>query len=265
VGFLSREQSITDSKPLELYTFTMGVEVWQYTSADHIVIYGGETFVPVFISRSGFSRGNDLNRSALQIDVAGNDSVSMPFRTGLLPAVMVVTITRLHYGDTEGSVIWKGKVVGCKWAGAVATLVADSIASVMVRSGLRRPYQVTCPHVLFGDEACRLNKAIYTYSLTASAISGATITITPSGGFVDGYFVGGHILYDGHYRLIAAYAGGVVTVIDSLPDLAVGDTVILWPGCKKTVAACKEFNNLLNFGGLPFLPPSNPFVGKGLV
>ncbi|WP_269915579.1 phage BR0599 family protein [Acinetobacter sp. HY1485] len=45
-------------------------------------------------------------------------------------------------------------------------------------------------------------------------------------------------------------------------DLALGDVVSIYPGCDKLNTTCTDkFNNILNFGGFPFMPSSNPFVG----
>lgn len=264
MGFLSREQSVCTSQPLELYAFTMGEQVWRYTSADHVVTYNGVEYSPVFISRGGFSRGNDLNRSAMEVDVAITDSLSMPFRTGLLPNIMLMRLTRVHYGDTEGVDSWYGRVIGCKWHGSVATLIVDSAATILRRAGLRRVYQVTCPHAMYSD-SCGVNKNNYQFDSTVSVVDGNVVTVIGASGFPAGYFIGGYVLSGVDQRLITNQVGGVITMIDVMPDLLVDDAVSMWPGCDRNLLTCKNrFNNYLNYGGLPFIPPKNPFSGDAI-
>lgn len=55
-----------------------------------------------------------------------------------------------------------------------------------------------------------------------------------------------------------SYASGVLTVqlLKPLPfPVATGDTLVLVPGCDKTMGTClNAFNNLIHFGGQPFVP-----------
>lgn len=44
--------------------------------------------------------------------------------------------------------------------------------------------------------------------------------------------------------------------------LDIGDTVKVYAGCDKLNTTCStKFNNILNFGGFPFIPQDNPFTG----
>ncbi len=264
MGFLALEQSVDASKPLELYRFTMGGSEWCYTSADHIVSYGGKGYAPVYINRQGFTRGNDLNRATLEVEVAAGLDVTMGFRTGLLPAVMLLTLYRLHYEDGEAVVMWKGRVTSCRWQGSVATLAVDSIATILRRAGLRRVYQIMCPHALYLG-ACKVNPDDWQFTGATSAVAGNIVTVTGAGGYPNGYFTGGVIAGGNEVRLITQHVGAAITMIDSMADLIAGASVSLWPGCDRTMAICNNrFGNVLNFGGLPFLPPKNPFSGDSI-
>jgi len=66
--------------------------------------------------------------------------------------------------------------------------------------------------------------------------------------------------------MITAHASGAILMVDSIEGVTEGSTVTLWPGCARTMNAClNKFNNLDNYGGLPFLPSKNPFSGDALV
>lgn len=265
MSYTAREQSDYSGHPLELYRFTMGDRLWLYTSADHEVAYGDESYQPGYIKRSGFTKGGDARKSSIEIEVSASNDLALVFRTGWLPALMVMTIYRHHYEDAEFSVLWKGRITGCKWAGSVATLTSESVFTLFQRAGLRRMYQVGCPHVLYGS-ACGLHEATWKVAATVDAVGGTEVTLTGIAGYGDGYFLGGIFKAGDELRLVTAHAGGVITLVDAMDGLVEGDTVTLWPGCGRTVNACKsKFNNLDNYGGLPFLPSKNPFSGDALV
>ena len=265
MSYTAREQSAATGHPLELYRFTLGGEQWLYTSADHEVAYGEDLYQPVFITRGGFTRGGDTRKSTIDIELAVTNPVALLFRTGWLTTTMIVTIFRHHYEDGEFSVLWKGRVTGCKWSGSVATISSDSVFTLFRRAGLRRVYQIGCPHVLFGA-ACGLDQADWDFGSTAAAVNGNQITVTGAGAYPNGYFTGGMLQAGSDYRMITAHSGTAITLVDVIAGLAEGAAVTLWPGCGRNMTVCAgRFNNVVNYGGLPYLPSRNPFSGDALV
>lgn len=80
-----------------------------------------------------------------------------------------------------------------------------------------------------------------------------------------GYFTQGVITFTGGAnaglsRSVTGYTNpngnGIVTIIDALPNVpAPGDRFTIQPGCSKELSTCDlKFNNLINFGGTPFVP-----------
>lgn len=65
-------------------------------------------------------------------------------------------------------------------------------------------------------------------------------------------------------KAMALTSGSLIQLqlLKPLPfPVAGGDTVLLVPGCDKTLATCQNvFNNLIHFGGMPFVP--NPEVAQ---
>lgn len=155
-----REKSDYSGHPLELYRFSLGDQQWLFASADHEVAMGEDLYQPVYIRRSGFSKGGDAAKSTMEIEVNAANDVALLFRSGWLTGSLILTVYRHHFADDEFSVLWKGRVVSCKWAGSMATLSSESVSTLFKRAGLRRVYQTGCPHVLFGD-ACRLEAAAW--------------------------------------------------------------------------------------------------------
>ncbi|QQG66368.1 phage BR0599 family protein [Desulfobulbus oligotrophicus] len=265
MSYTAREQSAYDGHPLELYRFALGGEQWLYTSADHEVAYGADLYQPAFIKRGGFTRGGDTRKSTIEIEVAAGNPVALLFRTGWLAATMVVTIFRHHHEDSEFSVLWKGRVTGCRWSGSMATLTSDSVFTLFRRAGLRRVYQIGCPHALYGP-GCGLNANAWRVQSTISAVAGNQVTVAGAGAYPGGWFAGGMLLAGAEYRLITAHSGNIVILVDAVDSAVAGGPVSLWPGCDRAMATCNNrFGNLDNYGGLPFLPAKNPFSGDALV
>ena len=265
MSYAAREQSDYDGHPLELYRFSLGDRQWLYTSADHEVTFGEDQYQPVYVRRGGFTRGGDARKSTIEVEVAATNPVALLFRNGWLPGVMILTIYRHHHEDADFSVLWKGRVTGCKWSGSVANLSSDSVATLFRRAGLRRVYQVGCPHVLFGA-ACGLDAAAWDYPGEVSAVSANLVALDGASALGDGYFTGGMLKFGDEYRMIVAHSGNDLTLVDALADLYVGASVTAWPGCARSLAVCKDkFDNLDNYGGLPYLPSKNPFSGDALV
>jgi uncharacterized phage protein (TIGR02218 family) len=266
MSFLNREKSPCSGHPIELYRFAMGEKLWMFTSADHEVeLSDEEKYQPVYIKRGGFIRGGDTRKATLDIEIMDSNPVAMLFRAGWLPQSMIVTVYRRHYEDNESVMLWKGRIINCKWAGSAATLTSEPAYTLFRRAGLRRVYQIGCPHALFGPD-CRLDESTWAVSGNVAAIAGNTITVPMTSGFASGYFVAGMIKAGDEYRMITGHEDGQITLLDAVAGLTTGQTITLWPGCDRSTACCTaRFNNLDNYGGLPFLPKKNPFSGDALV
>lgn len=265
MSYLTYEQSDFDGQPVELFRFALNETCYLYTSADREVTVGADTYQPTYINRGGFSRGNDINKSTLNIEVAGDNPLALMFRSGWLPGVMVVTVFRYHIGDVETAVLWKGRVTGCSWSGSSASLATDSVFTLFSRPGIRRVYQVTCPHPLYGN-ACRVAPNGFQFTGVVASAAGCSVTVTGAEGFPAGYFVGGIFKFGDHQRLITDHAGASITLIAGVDGMGTGDFVGLWPGCDRTTATCAgRFNNLDNYGGFPWIPTKNPFKGDAII
>lgn len=268
MGYTAREQSDYEGHPLELYRFSMGETQWLYTSADHEIEKEGDKYIPTYIKRGEITRTGDARKSTIEIEVAASNPLPLLFRNGWSAGSMVLTIYRHHYGDSEFSVLWKGRVIGNKWVGSRAVLLSDSVFTMFKRSGLRRAFQVGCPHILYGTGrgACNVVKDSYKVTGTAAAVAGNVVTVAAAGGYAPGYFTGGMCKTGDSVMLIMGHSGTSVVLLDAVPGMAEGAGVELWPGCDHSLATCtSKFNNAINYGGLPFLPTKNPFSGDALV
>lgn len=278
------ESSAHGGRPVELFRFVHGSQVWTYSSGPEIV-YNGETYVAFPIGRDDMQQTKELHKSPLEVLIPRTSELSLLYLAGNPEHVITLTVFRLHIGASDGPIVyWKGRVVSVDWPDpATAKLVCESVFTSLKRPGLRARYQRMCRHALYSSQ-CGVDKADYAVAGTVSAINAArtVVTIPEAAGYADGYFLGGFLaLADGTMRFISAHSGPSITLASPAPALAqyVGTTgygqgygvgygaaLTIYPGCARNRETCKNrFNNILNFGGWPWIPSRNPFDGRSLV
>lgn len=157
--------------------------------------------------------------------------------------------------------------------------IVFELESLWARLDSRTPrtiIQETCNNKLY-DRYCTADKdsfkvvatieatpTLTAFNFTASA-SGTSI---PATGVPDNYFsLGECVFIDGPLallrRMVYQQIGNRLVFPAPLPLLPVaGNTIWLYAGCDKTVAACKlKFNNLLRFRGFPYVPKEDEVYG----
>lgn len=260
------ETSLRDGNPVELYKFTLGITDFLYNDSDTDVTYNSETYKALTIFRTVIDQNDEINRSGLKITVPRDNDLADVFRVYAPAEVVSVSVFRGHLSDGNFVNIWSGRVISCDWSGAKANLECESVFSSLKRPGLRRNYQAQCPHVLYGV-ACGLNQLSHQTTDTVSVISGNTVSVPAVSGFADDYFKGGFLQFYtqaglGQVRFITEHTSDVLTLVAPITELSVGDSVNVFPGCKHTLDDCtNKFNNLVNYGGFPYVPTVNPFGG----
>lgn len=262
------ETSLHDGAPVELYEFRLGAQAWRYTSAAEAITANLVDWRPVSISRSEIEATSDMARNNLTLTLARDLEVPELFRIAPPSGVVTLTVHALHLTDqaAETVVVWKGRVVNVAWKGLAAELTCEPLYTSLRRIGLRRTYQRQCPHLLYGDD-CRVVRAAHEVAGSAASVSGATLTVPEAGGYADGWFAGGMIeleLTPGVItrRSIRTHTGQALGITHPIPGLGAGQAVTLIPGCDRTPTDCADkFDNLLNYGGWPYIPIKNPFSG----
>lgn len=260
------EQSVQDGRPKYRVLFDFGGVDYRYTNEETIIADSGGSWLPEAIQFSEFSQTNEMAKDPLTITLPRDNALALQFLGGVPEQVVSVTVYRWHTNDVaeEYRFYWKGRVAGASPEGDTVKLRCENIFTSLRRPGLREKYQVGCRHALYG-RGCGLDKDDFAVARTATAVSGSQVSITITSG-ID-YFAGGMLqTSDGIFRDIASNTASTVTLLRPLPQLAAAiaddgpQAVTLYPGCAHTLAACKDkFDNLLNFGGCPWIPNKNPF------
>ena len=263
------EESSYSGSPIELYRFDRNsVSYWTYTSADTSQTYGGRTYTPIAISRNAIEQSQDTGRSGLLVTMPSDVGFLDQFVGTSPPDVINLTLYRLHYGDGNVVTTWVGRVINIGYSGYEVEVHCESIQTALLRLIGRRQYQVSCPHKLFGT-ACGVTKSAFKTGdgvdqPTISSIDGVTLEITNIDSYDEDYFSGGTIefAYSGltTRRLITSHSASTVVINLPLTGAEEGSSVDLYPGCKHNLSDCKNvFDNILNYGGQPFIPDVNPF------
>lgn len=277
MAFNDIEVSEYGNAPIETYDFVRNGEHWRYTSSDEDFLpTPGELFRSVPIKRGRIMSTQDIGKTSLKIRISRRAEVVDQYIATSPTDIIKMTLTRYHAGDVANPAItFTGRIINVKFMENEVEIIIQPIFSALKRPGLRRVYQATCPHVLYGT-SCRAAAATFSTTQVLSDVSGNSIT---SAGFIRAvdptydaaYYAGGYVefLINTHTerRFITAYdnASGTLTLNLPFTDLVAGNSVKAFAGCNHSRGDCNgKFNNLLNFGGFPFIPQKNPMDGTAI-
>ena len=262
-------------EPVELFKFSRGVANWYYTSSDIDIDFGGNTYLAEPIQRSKIVSTQEIGKTTLKINMSIRNVFANQFIEQSPTDIIRVEITRFHTNELDPATTFRGRLVNVEFAENEIVLTCQPSLSSLRRPGLRKLYQTACPHVLYGAP-CSLSRNTFAVETILTAVNGLVlssgdfnISIDPtydatwfSGGFIE-LNQGGLI----NRRFITDHdnASGAITINLPLSGAVVGASVTAFPGCDHSPATCHEkFNNILNYGGFPYIPQKNPMNGTSV-
>lgn len=259
------ENSVQDGNPVELYEFRQGSIFWRYTSAAHPITMVGQVFEPEYIKRSAINQTDEISKNGLKLTFHLSNSFAHSFLGFAPEQITTVIIYRGHYDDSASEFVayWKGRILSAKVDEQEITLDCESVFSSLKRPGLRARFERACRHTLYSTQ-CGLSMSSYAVEGIIQGVSTVNLTIGAAASYPDSYFTGGVVQSaTGDLRFIVYHIGDHIKV-SRVFNTAIGNTlVLLYPGCDKSKNTCiNKFNNVLNFGGFPYIPSKNPFVGS---
>lgn len=265
--FESYETSVEESQPIELYTIQLGSTSWTYTSGAVEVVVSGTTYAPLAISRGSHDQSQEDQDQQLEVRLPASAPVCRHFIASVPGESVLITIERMQRLDVGEvrMVMYAGVVssVSFESGGEIAVLSVVTAQSAFSKAVPRDVYSATCNHVLF-DARCSLLEASWRVTKEVLAISGNVLTIDGLNAQADGYYTPGFIELTGSsrdFRVILAHAGNLATVALPFGTSPLGELVRVYAGCDHSSLTCQaKFNNLINFGGFPFVPTKNPFA-----
>lgn len=260
------EASVEAGRPIELYTFTIGAEVFRYTSAEDVVSYSSNDYQPRPMDRNSPTLSSSENgRQQLELTLPKDDPISQRY-IAIVPATRVeLEVLRFHRDDSpNGFILWQGRITSARFEnqGTVCRLFSVSSEAALTRPTPGRKFQGLCNFVLY-DGFCQVVKANFKHTDDVVAESGREITVN---GILSAkgasWAVGGTIEVGSEKRLIVAQSGDDLTLQIAFPESLIGVEVSVYAGCDHTLATCNsKFSNADRHGGFPFVPKRDPAKG----
>jgi hypothetical protein len=267
------ESSVQDAKPIFLFEFTTELGATRYTSSPVAVTHAGEDWLPSPVTPPEAVQSTGLNRNGMRLTFPRTDALALTMLSDQLDTEVDVVILRKGVGGDVFRAFWVGRVAAAMGEGGKIHVECESILTSLRRAGPRRRYQKPCPHAHYG-RGCNLVLSEWEDPKVYTAVDNTVITITGIDAYPEGWFFGGILeAPNGIRRMIVDHDATSVTIlfpIDNLADEladAVGDvSVILYPGCDRSMGTCDtKFDNLDNHGGFNWTPRKNPMGGSSIL
>lgn len=267
--FQAFETSRQKGEPVTLYRFRYSESAnFAYTDAEQEITHAGITYEPIPIMRDAVTASGTLDKSALAVRMPRDVELSELFRVYPPAQVVALIIRQGHLTDTptpQFLVVWSGRVLSVGREGEECVVSCEPISSSLRRPGLRRHYQLGCPHQLYGPH-CKAVKATHSVTAEVASISGTQVIMVDgwNGAFDTANFREGMIEWTNdaggtERRKILRVATNALRVGGLLRDLTAGETVTASLGCNHQMTDCQDlFDNIQNFGGCPWIPTKNP-------
>jgi uncharacterized phage protein (TIGR02218 family) len=256
----------TTRQPVEIYHIWQeggAGSHWYYTSGDVAVVYGGHTYEPAPIKRDTiqFREGDEVSTLSLTAsDLTG------PIATYISsnPVDLYWIELRKFFRDQvtpAALVLFIGQIKSVSMNGAEASVECVGFERMFNEPIPRFRYGPQCNWTLF-DGRCGLNRASYKVTGTVTIEPGSrdlVLVAAALSGHEDGYFTLGVAETATAQRLITNHDGDEATIRFAIGGLVDGASVDFYPGCDGRMETCREkFNNLIRFGGHPYVPLDNP-------
>lgn len=270
-SFAALESGLETSRPIETYVITIGTSVYRYTSAPSNISYGGNTYISAPIRRGAIAVGPEARRNTLVLEVPSTNGFTEQYIDVPPAKKATLQIFRLQRDESPAFStqveLFTGAIQSVRFPSVgVAEINAQSIESSAARIIPRYSYMGMCNHTLYGP-GCGVNPLLYQYTGAISAINGRTITVP--GAAASGLdFVGGHVSVPSvsGTRMVLSQSGNDLSLLVPYDSTLVGSAITCFAGCDHLADGdcANVFDNVIRFGGFPFVPNRNIFT-QGLL
>ncbi len=249
-------------KPVELYTFARGAWTWLYTSSNTAVTVEstGLTYMPAKIQRGELQRKDETGAQKVELTFGRRLGIVAALRDGTT-AGMICSIHRYHASAGGLPILLiRGDVGAVGLDGSVATCNLVSTEGRFPNPVPRALITQQCQLAVYSAR-CGLDAQLWKFDTTIATISRSLISVASVDGNPDKYYSNGILGVSDFLVHIESQIGTDIKIFGNLPEsVSVGDTVSLFKGCDKTLAACLSFDNVRNMLGFPYLPQTNPLL-----
>ena len=266
--FSSRQKA----RPVTLFLFQFGdlsTAYFAHTDSERTITYNGVVYTPAPISHGNIVSSGSLDKSLLEVKTARTTGAASLFASYPPTSVIKLRIMRGNANDPDSQFVttWFGEVKSCKLDKSEATFACEPLSTRLLNPGLRRNYQIGCTHALYGP-GCGVSQSSYIQTATVSSITGQVIQVEDgwnTRGIDPTKFLGGMVQWAGvsssyDRRSIIRVADADTFHVGGIPmSVAAGSAISILPGCNHQQTDCGSlYNNVLNFGGCPYIPYVNP-------
>jgi len=266
------EKSVYGGKPTECFLFESTSNTWKYTSADEDIVLDGNTYTSISTLRTAMEITSEIHKSNLNFTFPKNNTMALQVLLNQSDEIITLTIFRFHADDpTDFTVYWKGRISGSgiTYPSAGIKITCESIFASLRKLGVRLRWTRLCGAAIY-DGRCNVVASTFGVNGLADSISKKImITSDAASAYDDDYFAGGFIAVgsiNGPLRHILSHKGNALKITRSIYNFNNGDSIVLFPGCDRTIETCiNKFNNLPNFRGVPWIPSRNPFDGTSII
>lgn len=225
------------------------------------VIFGGEQYkpVPATVSKFQATSGTEVDNATFQTvldDALSRLNIKGGKWQGASVELFIVNYLNpeMGYIQRQGGRFGQAKIIGNE-----AEIEYRGLTSLLSQEIGEKTSRL-CRYQL-GDADCKVNVASFTFEGIVTSVANRQ-KFTVSVAKPDGYFYRGRITFasggnQGLSMETQNNAGQVITLFQPMiRDVEVDDEIVLVAGDDKTLATChNKFNNAINFGGEPEIPP----------
>ncbi len=270
VGFIELpyeyQEQETGTRPIYLYEIS-GYWNAKLTSYGKSVVVDGVEYERADINHGALSYKAESLQSNLTVSF-GTEDVDHPlkvFQRGYPVEPMTVKVYKTSASDAQlGNVFYSAAVRSMSYSkknkmslklGSVGDFAETEVPTAWAEARCSRA---------FGAEGCFVDLEAYRYDGVLDVVTDLSVTVTGANaeaavrGFAD-WFSHGRIRIGDELRTVTKQDGDVIYVSSPFLNVDSGAAVVIYPGCNRTLAACRDrFNNLNNYGGCPSVPTTNP-------
>lgn len=261
------EISAYSGSPIELYEFVGTYTTYRYTSHHRDITYNSNVYTAVALERDSIKAIDQSDNQRVQIKLPANEDIITDYAFNTPAQGLDLTVYRQHEEGGDTITYFKGTVSSVAIQQNATTLGVITVSSLLTKALLGqfpKPFfQGMCNHTLY-DTRCQVNSASFSHSTTITSIASNTIVVASVGSLTGSALVGGKLVSGTEERLIIAQSGTTLTIqFPFTTSIVATASCTVFAGCDHTVTTCRDtFNNVINYGGQPFIPDFNPFRGN---
>lgn len=283
MGFDSFEKSRQKGQKITLYHFFyVNNQEFHYTDSERAVTIPAvaNAFTPMPIRHGNLTSSGSLDKATLEIRMPRRAPLAEGFRVYPPNEVVNVIIRQMQLDDPsqEALVAWTGRVMAASWEDSNEVVFScEPISTSLRRPGLRRNYQLGCPHALYGTQCAASKLLATTPDIVVTSVSGTIVELQPgwipstwlAAGKNESKFIGGMMVWDApsasgpvsEKRTVIKITDNVRVLLGGVAKgLAAGSVVRMVLGCNHQMSDCENVhNNIKHFGGQPWIPLKTPF------